>query len=662
MSRLRLGMKFGLVSLLFFVPMLASNFYLLRDTYRQFVAAEAALDGLGLLGGALSLKRDLEEYADLMEIGVTIAQADQATGLDQRMEAIHAALLVELRESCQPRFSAVEFEQRCSEIAAGLQALEREPAQQGRLSRIRQLLDEAQLLVRLAAAHGGLGLDRQEDVRQVADLLLRISPGMTAPLREGRVMGSYSLGLGILNSVTSRRMDELLLRLEKLDGEYGLALDAALGSSPVAGAALAERAADSRAGLRKAAALFDDAVVGAVALDRPWVEFYRQASASLEASHALDEASLVFLGEQLHQRLEKSRARMVLLMVVLALVLLAVIYLYGCFYASIRATLGALGRAMERVASGDMTAAVRVSGRDELSELGQAFNGTVERISDLLRRIGSSLSEVERQADRVEQVSVGSSQALDQQRERIARVASAMSQMSASAREVAQSSALAADSARGVDQESVAGRCQVQEQASAIQGLAEGIDGSVSAIHRLADDSVAISQVLDVIKSIAEQTNLLALNAAIEAARAGEQGRGFAVVADEVRGLARRTQSSTAEIEAMIVRLQQGVEGAVKALEASHKMADGAVAGASRVRQGLENILGAVGIIVEQNQQIAAAAEQQRGVAQGIDRNIVEIDQAGERTASGAEQTAQASRELCELVLQLRSLIAVFRV
>ncbi|HIE1387989.1 TPA: methyl-accepting chemotaxis protein [Pseudomonas aeruginosa] len=234
--------------------------------------------------------------------------------------------------------------------------------------------------------------------------------------------------------------------------------------------------------------------------------------------------------------------------------------------------------------------------------------------------------------------------------------------MSASARDVAHSSALAAESALGGDLESAMGRSQVKAQVDRIRGLAEEIDGSVAAIHRLAGDSAAISRVLDVIKGIAEQTNLLALNAAIEAARAGEQGRGFAVVADEVRGLARRTQSSTEEIEAMIARLQEGVDAAVKALVASHLMVDGAVTGADKVRKGLENILGAVGVIVEQNQQIAAAAERQRGVAQGIDLNIVEIDQAGTRTASDAEQVAQASRELCELVVRLRNLIAVFRV
>ncbi|WP_371915454.1 methyl-accepting chemotaxis protein [Pseudomonas sp. CC6-YY-74] len=237
-----------------------------------------------------------------------------------------------------------------------------------------------------------------------------------------------------------------------------------------------------------------------------------------------------------------------------------------------------------------------------------------------------------------------------------------MNQMSATAQEVARSAAAAVDSAQSVNRETVNGRALVESQVSSIQRLAGEIDQSVAVINQLASDSASISQVLDVIKGIAEQTNLLALNAAIEAARAGEQGRGFAVVADEVRNLAKRTQQSTEQIESMIDKLQGGVGAAVKAMGASHQMASGTVSESGKVQLALENILGAVGMIVDQSQQIATAAEQQTAVAHDIDQNIVEINRAGERTAAGASQTESASRELSGLVSRLKQLIGAFRV
>ncbi|WP_372240701.1 methyl-accepting chemotaxis protein [Pseudomonas sp. PB120] len=237
-----------------------------------------------------------------------------------------------------------------------------------------------------------------------------------------------------------------------------------------------------------------------------------------------------------------------------------------------------------------------------------------------------------------------------------------MNELSATAQEVARNATAAVVSAQGVSKEVVSGRTLVESQVESIQQLAGEIDQSVVVINQLASDSSSISQVLDVIKAIAEQTNLLALNAAIEAARAGEQGRGFAVVADEVRNLAKRTQVSTEEIEQTISKLHNGVSAAVKVMNASHRMASNTANQSTLVQRALENIFNAVGTIVDQNQQIAAAASEQTAVTQDIDRNIVQINQAGDRTAGGACQTEQASRELSLLVGQLKELIGAFRV
>jgi len=475
-------------------------------------------------------------------------------------------------------------------------------------------------------------------------------------------MGASSLGQGFLNSSSSTRFDELLAQIERLSAEYGLKLQDSLGTSNAARDALSSQADASKASLKQASELFEEQVVMADTLDAPWQAFYDQVSALMEQTYQLNDATLGFLGTQLQQRLEQNRSHMVLQALAMAAVFLLIGYLYSGFYASTRATLKRLGAMMDKVAAGDMTVTFVAESRDELGELGEVFNGTVAKIHDLIERVGHTVSEVERQAEQVEQVSAQSNQAVAGQRGQIEQVATAMNQMSATSQEVARSAAAAVSSAHSVNDETVSGRGLVASQQGSIAQLASEIDQSVLVINQLASDSQAISRVLEVIKSIAEQTNLLALNAAIEAARAGEQGRGFAVVADEVRTLAKRTQQSTEEIEQMIAKLHSGVGAAVKAMGISHEMANGTVGQSEKVQQALENILGAVGMIVDQNQQIAAAVEQQTAVAHDIDQNIVEINRAGERTAEGAHQTEHASRALSMQVVQLKTLIGAFRV
>jgi len=665
MNRLSFGMKFSLISVLFFLPMLVTNFYLVRDSYRQFISTQAALESIDLLGESLTLRRNLEDFVDLTEVNAMIGQSGQAGDLEARLVKLQGGI----SEALQGMAAVVrepeqieEFNSKRDELIAELAAVQAETSLQGKIALAEKLLGSSQVFIKLVASQAGLSQDRQGAVRQMIELVTVDTPKVTAVLSEGRAIGSYSLAQGFLNSSASTKFDELLLELEKLHAEYGLNLQASLNSSAQARTELASLAANSLETLKTSTTVFEDQVVVADSLDTPWAQFYADVSGAMEQTYQLNDAVLVFLDKQLQVRLEENRTQMVLLVAALVVVFLLIVYLYGGFYVSIRTTLKKLGQVMNQVAAGDMTVSFKAQSQDELGELGQVFNETVSKIHQLIERVGQTVVEVERQADRVQQVSGESNQAVAGQRGQIDLIATAMNQMSATAQEVAHSAAAAVGSAQSVNDETVSGRALVESQVGSIQRLAGEIDQSVSVINKLASDSASISQVLDVIKGIAEQTNLLALNAAIEAARAGEQGRGFAVVADEVRNLAKRTQQSTEQIESMIAKLQSGVGAAVKAMNASHQMADTTVNESGKVQQALENILGAVGMIVDQNQQIATAAEEQTAVAQDIDQNIVEISQAGERTAEGASQTEQASRELSGLVARLKQLIGAFRV
>jgi methyl-accepting chemotaxis protein len=665
MNRLSLAMKFSLISLLFFVPLLATNFFIVRDAYTGLVETRTELDSLDLFHATLKVRHNLDTYYDLVQINSVIGHSGNAGDVEKRIRELEQKLTADigaLQAAAGDSTQVADFNSRRDELLASMKAVVAESGLQTKVGMAEKVLTQTVVFLKYVSSQAGISTDRDGAVRLVAEMVTGMTPQVAAVLGTGRAVGSFSLAQGFLDSAGSVRMDDLLLALERTHGEYGLIINEALQQSPVTERQLGALTSASRETLKQGAALFEEQLIVADSLDTPWENYYQSVSALIARTYQVDEASVDFLRQQLAERVAADRLQMTLLIAALVAVFALIVYLYSAFYVAMRGALSGLGKVMHQVADGDMTVSYAPSSNDEIGQLGRTFNDSVAKIHTLIQRVGQTVVEVERQAGRVEGVSAESNQAVASQMGQIEQVATAMNEMSATAQEVARSAAAAVECAQNVNHETLSGRQLVEVQVASIERLSGEIDTSVAVINQLASDSASISQVLDVIKGIAEQTNLLALNAAIEAARAGEQGRGFAVVADEVRNLAKRTQQSTEEIEKMIVQLHNGVAAAVKAMSGSHQMASGTVSESAKVQLSLENILGAVNMIVDQSQQIATAAEEQTAVAHDIDQNLVEINRAGERTAGGASQTEQASRELSRLVAQLKQLIGAFRV
>lgn len=254
------------------------------------------------------------------------------------------------------------------------------------------------------------------------------------------------------------------------------------------------------------------------------------------------------------------------------------------------------------------------------------------------------------------------SQGIQQQHGDIDQVATAMNEMMATVQEIAKSASSAAESAHEADVEADKGKVIVTEAMGAMSALSDQIQNSSSAVASLAADSEAIGSVLDVIRGIAEQTNLLALNAAIEAARAGEQGRGFAVVADEVRTLASRTQESTQEIQGMIERLQDGSSNAVDAMERGREQSVKSEELVENAVESLAMIAGAVTMINTMNAQIASAAEEQGAVAEDINKNIVNISQVANQASDSVQAMSDSGEELAKMSLRLHELTSRYKI
>jgi methyl-accepting chemotaxis protein len=312
--------------------------------------------------------------------------------------------------------------------------------------------------------------------------------------------------------------------------------------------------------------------------------------------------------------------------------------------------------------NGDLTARLTVDSRDEVGQLADVFNRFVEKLQLLIREISNSTKRLLSSADKLGSVAAESNQVVREQQGGISQIVTAMHEMTATAQDVARNANSAAGVTRQVSEGADDGKAVVNDAVKAIGGLADEIVKAADVIQNLSKESEQIGSVLVVIKGVADQTNLLALNAAIEAARAGEQGRGFAVVADEVRTLASRTQGSTQEIEGMIARLQELASNAVKVMEESRAHAGEGVSHASKAGDSFDAIVTAIATINDMNTQIASAAEEQTSVSDEISRNVLHINDFATRSAETAEQTQSAGDEVTQLARTLQQQVSRFKV
>ena len=309
----------------------------------------------------------------------------------------------------------------------------------------------------------------------------------------------------------------------------------------------------------------------------------------------------------------------------------------------------------------DLTVRAKYVGNSELGQISSALNETLEKFSNVIDNLSQSSLTLASAAEETSQTCHYNSNTLVQQQDQIGLVATATEELSATVNEVAAKTQQTASSAKLVDEQSQEGLSTVQNSYHSIENLASEINDLAEKITHLHESSNNINSVIDVIKSVAEQTNLLALNAAIEAARAGEQGRGFAVVADEVRTLAQRTQQSTAEIEGFISSLQSDVQTAFNVIDNSQKMSSKAVEDSREVEQTLQGISNAVSEIFSMTEQIATATEEQAVVTQDIAQNVMAVEQKSTESTTGATQIAATAKEQAELAASLKEIASTFK-
>ena len=367
------------------------------------------------------------------------------------------------------------------------------------------------------------------------------------------------------------------------------------------------------------------------------------------------------LSAVLEQRVKDKSAERTAMLAMFAIAGLLLIYAFSGIYSAMRRAMEAMLSATRRIAQGDLTARVNVAGKDEMADIGTGLNHMVQAFGESLAQVERSSSSVSDAATRLSASIDRAKVSMNAQQGETEQVATAINEMTASVADVAQNTEGAARAAEQASQASGKGLGVMQQTRQTIEALAGEVDLSAQKVAALALHSQEIGGVIEVIRNIADQTNLLALNAAIEAARAGEQGRGFAVVADEVRTLASRTQNSTAEIQRIIQQLQLATNAAVEQMKAGKDRAQDCLTSADQTSSSLNAINEGVESIVGMNTQIASAAVQQHAVSEDINRNVTEIRNGTFMLMEGIEDNAVTADELSLLAGELRTVVGRFK-
>ncbi len=661
MNRLSYLYKFILINILFLIPLLWLAYLQLSEISTQQKETSVQLSGMNALQQSLELVDIGAEIRDLTVVRETanVLQEEINTLKDDYVARLDALRGYTLEKGLSNEFAG-SFER--------LQSISQEPLMssgsntEGSFASANRLVLESWILVHAIGYQTGLYQDSDPNNFILMKTVLDSTESLLEHQGQMRSFSTLAVRSGTMNStmieILSRLLDELLNDQKRLDSALRPVLEAGASYDPAVVEAAKRIVSSLDAGVQR----FENDLLLDENIDYDWQQYFKRESATTDQVYAFMQASLAFVESRLQQRFDQQERSFNILLASIVLVFFLTNYLMLGFSVSVRMAISALLSAAEAVARGDLTNQVSIDNRDEMGRLAGRFNTMVDQMRKLLGQVTHTAQAVASQASAVDSIAHRSRQDVERQQQETEQVATAINQMVASAEEVAKQTQVASRETGSVAKEADQGRGLVDVTLSDIQQLSLDIDSSMDAIRRLAKESSNIAQVLDVIKGVAEQTNLLALNAAIEAARAGEQGRGFAVVADEVRTLAKRTQDSTAEIEGMILGLQSGVSAAVKSMEVSHGKVGQTVTNSSQVGQTLEQISAAIAKVLDFNTQIASAGEQQTMVASEIERNIHSISEVGSQTANGARETVEACRQMAEQTQRLQSLVSEFKV
>ncbi|OUS06730.1 hypothetical protein A9Q81_02280 [Gammaproteobacteria bacterium 42_54_T18] len=663
-NMMRYAYKFTLISLLFYIPLFVTSYMIIDVAYQSIQAADHKSQGAVIVGHILKIKQHAAYNRDYHVAASNYRDQEFLSKESRNRARIHDAIF-EMQAS---KLSLLENEALAEHLELLLTLTKKLAVDQASPTQDPKNLfeDNNQLVDSLGVFYSlvveASGLSTETDAQVVGTLGLISGDLFTLNTLSGKARSGAAFGMTFdyPPSLTFDFLDFIFIELDKL-------------KPVVEKSSLVVVPEDRRIdvkneyeamilGITEIANYLDFNILTASTYDIPINKVLDDLSPHVDAQYAYIYKILEMVSEKIALKKADAEVKMIETLVAVITVLLVTFYLYVGFYLSIQESIKQLVDASDRMAKGDMTLSLTTQSKDEMGDLTDHFNETAENMRSLIKKVNTSADNVFRVANETKERSMKTRESINTQLDGTSQVAVAVTEMTQTAHGVADYTRQAQKAVQETRDEANQGGGIVKMSLQNIEKLCAEIRKTTESINILAKDSESIAQVVDEIKGIASQTNLLALNAAIEAARAGEQGRGFAVVADEVRSLSQRTHASTTNIQTIIERFLKRIDESVEAMNQSGEVAEGTVQESSMIGIVLGTINEKLETMVEMNNMIAHSVAQQAEVSEEIDQNVNEIREMGEGAVVRAEKTSAATAAMADDANSLKEALSSFKV